>query len=136
MNPQPRRHRSRTLTPGFTLLEVVLVMVIIGVLATVAALNLTAGADKARESATRASLKTIEQALKQYYFEKGAYPTTAEGIPALVAAKHLDKPPQDGWKRDFLYFSPVQADPPFDLYSMGKDAIDGNADDMHLRDVK
>lgn len=125
---------------AFTLLEVVLVMVIIGVLATVAALNLTAGADNARVQATRASMKTIEHALKEWYFEKGAYPTVAEGIGALVTAKKLDSIPLDGWKRPFAYYSPIPNPPApekdYNIISLGKDAIEGTADDISIWDVK
>lgn len=128
--------RART---GFTLLEVVLVMVIIGVLATVAALNLTSGADRARENASRASMKTIEHALKEHYFERGAYPTTAEGI-AILVPKKLDPLPLDGWKRPFAYYSPIpnapSADKDYTIICLGKDAIEGTEDDITIWDIK
>lgn len=140
MQTPHRLDTTRRVRAGFTLLEVVLVMVIIGVLATVAALNLTSGADRARENASRASMKTIEHALKEHYFERGAYPTTAEGITILVQTKKLDTLPLDGWKRPFAYYSPIpnapSADKDYTIICLGKDAIEGTADDITIWDIK
>lgn len=128
-NPLRRAAGARA---AFTLLELVLVMVILGLLATVAALNLTSQADKARVDTTRTSMTVIEQALKSYYFEKGAYPTTEQGLRALVDTKHLEKMPLDGWKREFQYFSPGPNGAPYEIISLGKDAIAETEDDIRV----
>lgn len=121
------KHASRR--RGFTLLEMMLVLLIIGLLATVAALNLTSGADKARVQTTQASIRSMETALKSYYFEKGAYPTTAEGLLPLVP-KFLEEVPTDGWKRPFQYYSPGTSGHEFEIISLGKDALPNTEDDV------
>lgn len=125
--PAFRRIHARS---AFTLLELVLVMVILGLLASVAAYNLVGTADKARVNATKQSMEVIKAALKDFYFEKGAYPTTAEGLQALVSTGKLEKMPLDGWKRPFEYVSPGQAGRPYDIISLGKDALPDTADDI------
>ena len=133
---RPRLFRRPPLARrAFTLLELVLVMVILGLLASVAAYNLIGTADKARVDATKQSMKIIEQALKSYYFEKGAYPTTAEGLAALVNTGKLEKMPQDGWKREFQYYSPGGNNRPYDIISLGKDAQADTADDVRSWEI-
>lgn len=114
---------------AFTLLEMMLVLLIIALLASVAAYNLIAGADKAREDATKASIKTMEGALKQYYFATGAYPPTDTGLIALVPT-YLQKPALDGWKREFRYYSPAPNGADFAIISDGKDALPDTDDDI------
>lgn len=121
--------RRRAARSAFTLLEMMLVLVIIGVLASVAALNLVGGADSAREKATAATIKTVEAALKQYYFDKGAYPTTEQGLVVLVP-KYLAKAPLDGWKRELFYYSPGVNGHDFEIVSVGKDALPDSEDDV------
>ena len=114
---------------AFTLLELMLVLVILGVLATVAAIAVTGQADQARRNATETSMQTVDRALKAYYLQKGAYPTTAEGLNLLVPT-FLEKPPLDGWKRQFAYFHPGQSGRDYDLISVGKDGEYGTEDDI------
>lgn len=114
---------------AFTLLEMMLVLVIIGVLASVAALNLVGGADKARVNATEATIKTVEAALKQFYFDTGAYPTTEQGLVVLVP-KYIEKAPLDGWKRELFYYSPGVNGHDYEIVSIGKDALPDSEDDI------
>ncbi|TVQ61541.1 MAG: type II secretion system protein GspG [Phycisphaerales bacterium] len=109
---------------AFTLLEVMLVLLIIGLLATVAAVNLVGASDRAREQQTKTSIKMIESALKQYYFTHGRYPTSEEGLMTLVP-DYLESQPLDAWKRPFVYFSPGTGGRDFEIISLGRD---GNAD--------
>lgn len=122
----PSRVAARS---AFTLLEMMLVLVIIGVLASVAALNLVGGADKARVNATEATIKTVEAALKQFYFDTGAYPTTEQGLVVLVP-KYIEKAPLDGWKRELFYYSPGVNGNDFEIVSIGKDALPDTEDDI------
>lgn len=125
-----RKYQSRIAArSAFTLLEMMLVLVIIGVLASVAALNLVGGADKARVNATEATIKTVEAALKQYYFDTGAYPTTEQGLVVLVP-KYIEKAPLDGWKRELFYYSPGVNGNDFEIVSIGKDALPDTEDDI------
>lgn len=121
---------SRRTRRAFSLLELMLVLIIIGILGGVAALNLTGSADKARARATEASIQTIERALKEYNFETGVYPTTAEGIPMLVQRKLLSDMPKDGWEREFAYYYPVEGQEPYLIISAGKDGAWDTEDDI------
>lgn len=120
---------------AFTLLELMLVLVILGVLATVAAIAVTGQADQARRNATETSMATIKRALETYYIQKGAYPTTTEGLGMLVPT-FLEKEPLDGWKRPFAYFHPGQSGRSFDLISVGKDGEYGTEDDIRNWEIQ
>lgn len=121
-----RRHTRR----AFSLLELMLVLIIIGILGGIAALNLTGAAEKARIRATEASIQTIERGLKEFHFETGVYPTMEEGIQVLVERKILDKVPTDGWERQFEYYYPVEGNVPYEIVSPGKDGVLPSEDDI------
>jgi general secretion pathway protein G len=130
-----RSSANRPVVRGFTLLELMLVLVILGVLATVAAVAVTGQADNARRNATEASMRTIETALKSYYLQRGAYPTTQEGLGVLVPT-FLEKPPLDGWKRPFAYFHPGQGTREYEIISVGKDGEYGTEDDIRSWEIQ
>lgn len=129
-----RRHPSRFVR-AFTLLELMLVLVILGVLATVAAIAVTGQADTARENATKTSMQTVERSLQAFYLQTGAYPTTADGLAPLVP-RFLEKEPLDGWKRAFVYFHPGQQGRPYEIISKGKDGEYGTADDIRSWEIQ
>ncbi len=122
---------NRKFERGFTLLEIMVVLVIIGVLAAIVAPRFIERADEAKVTATKAQMSNIAQALKLYRLHHGHYPSTSEGLQALVQpgpdGKHyLDSVPKDGWGRDFVYLSPgVHGD--FDLLSYGADGKPGGS---------
>lgn len=123
---QNRRHEQ-----GFTLLEIMVVLVIIGVLAAMVAPRFIERADEAKVDSTKAQMQTIGQAMKLYRLQSGHYPSSAEGIQALVTpgkgGKHyLDSLPKDAWGNAFIYLSPgVHGD--FDILSYGADAKAGGS---------
>jgi general secretion pathway protein G len=128
---------------GFTLIEIMVVVVIIGVLIGLVAPNILGRVDSARVTAARADITVLEQALEMYRLDNGRYPTTDQGLTALVvkpsgsAAPRSWNPegylkgkkvPKDPWGADYQYVSPG-AHGAFDLYSLGADSQDGGEGD-------
>lgn len=118
-------------TGGFSLLELMLVLAIIGVLMAVAAYNVLGGGARAKITATKASLTTIKTALTAYNLDQSAFPPD---LHTLVTTKHLDdKALGDGWKNAFNYDPRGRdADHPFILFSNGPDGQVGTADDIDV----
>ena len=106
---------------GFTLLEMMLVVVIMGVLIGVAAVNILGQGKKAKVSASRASMATVASMLKTYNLDQGTYPPTLDN---LVTKSYLDKIPVDAWKRPLVYIPgnivSGTTSHPFQLYSTGE----------------
>ncbi|MDX8384428.1 MAG: type II secretion system major pseudopilin GspG [Ghiorsea sp.] len=116
---------------GFTLLEIMVVLVIIGVLAAMVAPRFIERADEAKVEATKAQMQNIGQAMKLYRLQNGNYPSSGEGINALATAgkggkRYLDSLPKDAWGNPFVYLSPgVHGD--FDILSYGNDGKAGGS---------
>ncbi|MZR61739.1 type II secretion system major pseudopilin GspG [Alcanivorax sp. DP30] len=133
---------------GFTLLEIMVVVAIIGLLAAVIVPNVIGQGEGAKVDLTKANMGKIVQQLDLYKFNNGSYPTTEEGLNGLVerpasASKwpdggYLSKVPEDAWNNDYVYLSPG-VDGPFDLLSLGADGVEGgegNDADINWRDVQ
>ncbi|MBS0190588.1 MAG: type II secretion system protein GspG [Phycisphaerales bacterium] len=123
------RPAPSALARGFSLLELTLVLVILGVLMAVAAYNVLGQGEKAKATATRATLATIKNAIAQYHLEQSAYPPD---LQTLVTAKILEAGKlSDGWKRPLVY-DPAGPSPeqPFILFSRGPDGQSPSADDI------
>lgn len=135
MRTEQKKRRRRN---GFTLVELMVVIVIIGLLATIVAINVIPSGDKARVTKARADIATIEQGLELYRLQVGTYPTTTQGIQALVAAPagasagsyqpggYLKggKVPVDPWNAQYLYAAPGKHGA-FDVWSYGADGKEG-----------
>ncbi|MDD2708247.1 MAG: type II secretion system major pseudopilin GspG [Verrucomicrobiae bacterium] len=134
------RHRRG----GFTLLEIMLVVVILGILVTMATVKIQGNAEKARVTAAKSEIDgALRTALGLYELDNACYPTTEQGLKALVEKPAGDPAPQkwrpylekktvpkDPWGRDYLYVCPGTHNPEgFDLSSLGKDGIE-SADDI------
>lgn len=125
------RHRR---LGGFTLLELLVVMVIIGLLAAFVAPRYFAQVGKSQSKAAKAQITALEQALDQFRLDVGRYPTTEEGLQALNqapasapgwAGPYLKKAaPNDPWGRPFVYLQPGTHGE-LDLSSHGKDGREG-----------
>lgn len=124
------RHAKRQ--TGFTLLEMMLVVVIIGILASVAVYSMSGQTENARRETTKASLKMLKSALEQYNGQHAAYPATLDQL-AAGDTRMIDRVPRDGWKNTFFYY-PGANNPqrPFDLFSAGKDRAPNTADDLDV----
>jgi general secretion pathway protein G len=130
-SPLPRSAR------GFTLIEVMVVVVILGLLAAIIVPKVMSRPDEARVVAARADIAALNQALKLYRLDNTIYPTTEQGLGALVqrpttqpqplnwkTGGYLDRLPRDPWGRDYRYLSPgVQAE--IDVFSLGADGQPG-----------
>lgn len=132
---------------GFTLIEVMIVVAILGVLATLVVVNVGGQTDKANVAAVKSDLQAISQALDLFKLDNFRYPTTDQGLEALVNKPdnargwpdggYLRKTPADPWQNPYVYISPG-VNGPYDLYSMGADGAEGGegpAEDISLDDL-
>ncbi len=130
-----RRHRYIAVcASGFTLLELLVVMVIIGLLAGIVAPQYFGQLGKSSAKVARVQIESFSQALDQYRLDVGQYPTTEQGLPALRLAPpemvrwqgpYLKRDvPTDPWGRPYVYRQPGQHGD-FDLLSLGSDGQPG-----------
>ncbi|MFI4897770.1 MAG: type II secretion system protein GspG [Phycisphaerales bacterium JB059] len=125
------KRMTRGSRPGFSLLELTLVLVIMGMLMAVAAVNLVGRAKGARVSTTKASMSVIKASIESYMAEKdGSPPPSLQSLaPSYLQADKL----KDAWKQDFFYSATsVSPDRPFQLVSMGPDKELGTEDDIDV----
>ena len=127
---------------GFTLLEIMLVVMIIGLLLGTAIFKLKGNVEVSRIVAVQASLQSMRTQIKLYESLAGAPPTTDQGLNALVSqpggeprparwTQLMESIPKDPWGKDFIYLSPGRRNPNgFDLYSSGPDRLPDTADDI------
>lgn len=128
---------------GFTLLEMMAVVLIIGLLMTLVGTQVAQRIDSARVTTTAAKLKQLEQALEMYRLDNIRYPSTEQGLRALVEKPSGDPEPKrwqpggyarrdmlvDAWQEEFQYLSPGTNNArSFDLWSLGADAAAGGDD--------
>ena len=122
---------------GLTLIEIMIVVVILGVLAVAILPNITGRSDQARVTRAKSDIQAMASQLELFKTDNFRYPTTDEGLQALVTAPsnvknypkggYIKKLNQDPWGNDYLYFSPVEgAD--YEILSLGADGMDGGED--------
>jgi general secretion pathway protein G len=122
---------------GFTLVEIMVVVVILGVLAVLVVPRVVGRTDDARAVAAKQDVAAVMQALKLYRLDNGRYPSTEQGLAALVTKpqsqpapsnwqKYLDKVPKDPWGNVYHYLNPgVRGE--IDVFSLGADAQPGGS---------
>ena len=147
-----RNDLPRAQQRGFSLVEILVVLVIMGLLISIVAPTVLNQADDARIKKAEADFKAIETALKIYRLDNFVYPTTEQGLEALVSASPLDPQPRnfkdggylsevplDPWGRPYLYLSPGE-NGEVDIYSFGADGLPGgegqNADVGNWREAE
>ena len=123
---------------GFTLIEIMVVMVIIGLLMALVGPNLIGRSEKAKVQAAAMQIERLGTVLDTFRLDVGRYPTTQEGLQVLVQrpmgvdrwdGPYLNKGiPKDPWDRPYIYRSPGEAGRPYDLYSLGADGAPGGTD--------
>jgi general secretion pathway protein G len=127
---------------GFTLLEVMVVIVILGILASMVVPNLMGNKDKADQQKAVSDIVALENALDMYKLDNSSYPTTDQGLDALVNAPtsspearnyreggYVKRLPQDPWDNEYLLLSPGEQGK-IDIFSAGPDRQPGTEDDI------
>ena len=132
--------KIKKFSKGFTLIEILLVVAIIGALAVMVVPRLTGRSEKAKAATARADIRAnISTALKMYEIDMGSFPTTEQGLGALATAPggtssswngpYLDRAPIDPWGHPYQYKAPGVHNPNgYDLFSLGHDGVEGNDD--------
>ena len=127
---------------GFTLIEIMVVVVIIGILASLVAVNVVGRIDEAKRKAARAQISTFEGAIALYKLDNGTYPETSQGLDALVSPPTVgmipccwkkggylqkDKIPLDPWGHEYIYRGPDIAtmERDYEIISYGADGAPG-----------
>ncbi len=140
MNSKPSATERKTLgSDGFTLLEIIVVVFILSLLAAIVAPKFMGRTDDAKVTEAKVQIRNFETALKLYRIDNGQYPSTEQGLDALVAkptignvpAKYRDggyleqkRPPMDPWSNPYVYASPgTNGD--YDIISLGADGREG-----------
>ena len=129
----PRRRRN-----GFSLVELMVVLFIIALLATVVAINVLPSQDKAMRVKAEADIKTLGQAMEMYRLDNATYPPAGDGLNALVAPPanlampqnyrsggYIKALPADPWGRAYQYRVPGRNGQAFEIYSLGADGQPG-----------
>jgi len=131
----------RRASAGFTLVELMVVIVIIGLLATVVMINVMPSQDRAMVEKARADVSVLEQAVETYRLENLVYPRTEHGLDALLRAPaglarperyrkggYIRRLPTDPWGNPYQYRQPGEHGA-FDIYSFGADGVTGGEED-------
>jgi len=133
--------KNRNSNKGFTLIEIMVVMVILGLLVAIVAPNIMGRSDQARVTVAETQLSNIANALDLYRLDNSQYPSTQQGLEALVEEPsgspepknwnpegYLNSVPEDPWGNEYQYISPG-SEGPYDLFSYGADGREGGDGD-------
>lgn len=135
-NSVRRPGRASGRSGGFTLIEIMVVVIILGILAAIVAPNVIGRIDDAQVTRAKSDLRGIENALKFYRMDNFAYPTSEQGLEALVTRPndpnlrnwkpggYLDRVPKDPWGNPYVYLNPGNHGE-IDIYTLGRDGRPG-----------
>jgi general secretion pathway protein G len=138
-----KKNRWITDSRGFSLIELMVVVIILGILAMYIGPKLMGRTEQAKETQARVQMEALETALKLYKLDNGVYPSTEQGLTALIEQPETGiipkkwrkggylekgKVPKDPWGNDFIYVSPGVHDD-YDIISYGADGVPGGEDE-------
>lgn len=142
MKKRDRRPWKRRMEKGFTLVEILVVMVILGLLAGVVGIKIIGRIEQGKVLRAKLDIKSFKTALASYYADNGFYPSTEQGMEALVTAPtggrvpqnyleggYIEKVPKDPWNNDYIFICPGQHGD-YDIVSYGKDGQKGGDKDI------
>ena len=122
--------KNKKLKKAFSLMELMVVIIILGLLASFILPSLTGKSEDAKKKITCIQMKSISQALKMYKIDNSSYPSTEDGLKILVEKKYFedDKLPKDSWGSDFIY---TLNEGIFEIVSFGGNKKEGGSDDIY-----
>ena len=129
-----KKKQHYPISKGFTLIELMIVIVILGLLSTIIMPRILSRPEQARRMKAKVDIRNIESSLALFKTDTGGFPTTSQGLKALVSDPgikgynpdaYLDKMPLDPWDNRYIYLSPGVHGKDYDLESYGKDGEDG-----------
>ena len=136
MKQKPNHPAAFSDQNGFTLIEITVVVIIIGILAAIVAPNVIGRVDDAQITKAKAEISNLENALKFYRLDNFSYPSTEQGLESLVTKPadpgiknwkpggYMDRVPQDPWGNPYLYLNPGNKGE-IDIYTLGRDGQPG-----------
>ena len=143
-----KKKLKRNRTKGFTLLEILIVVLIIGIIVALVVPNFVGRSDQAKVSLTKTQISKIDEALQYYHLDNSHYPSTDQGLAALVERPsgfpeplnwgpqpYMKKVPVDLWGNEYVYINDGNE---FEVYSLGSDGEeggDGMAEDISSNDI-
>ena len=142
-----RKERKRRVKYGFTMVELMAVLIIVGLLATLVVTKVASKIDQARVTTTKANLKALHAAVNQFKMDTGRFPAEDEGLIALVEQPsdvtvwepggylETTEITPDGWGNEFIYELYPESGKQFQIRSMGPDGEEGTEDDLLSTDA-
>jgi general secretion pathway protein G len=134
------KEKVRSVRYGFTMVELMAMLIIIGLLATLVVTKVASQIDRARVTTTKANLKMLHAQVNQFKMDTGRFPTEEEGLMALIEQPsdvvnyepggylETTEIPRDGWGNDFIYEVFPESGKPFVIKSFGADGEEGGED--------
>ena len=142
-----RKERKKRVEYGFTMVELMAILIIISLLATLVATKVISKIDQARVTTTKANLKALHAAVSQFKMDTGRFPAEDEGLLALIEQPsdvsvwepggylETTELPLDGWNNEFIYELYPESGKQFQIRSMGPDGEEGTEDDLLSTDA-
>ena len=135
VNLAPRRRRPHRPVRGFSLLEIMVVLVLIGMVVSLITVNVMGRLDQGKIDTARSQAYELAKSVDIYKLQTGSWPSTGQGLQVLVTPPKgkpiIDQLPKDPWNNDYTLIVPGQKNPnKFDIRSKGPDAQEGTEDDV------